>query len=377
MQNHIDLELLNEVRDVKELLSNIHLNNEIMITFNLKKYFPVRLGIVDVLLRRKIYVKAVDGISFRVREGEVFCLVGESGCGKTTTGRTVIGLTLPTSGYVLYKPRREVAKELIELGYDPIKGDYFLLNDLFKVRKANKLLRRELQIIFQDPYSALNPRHTVGYIVEEPLIIQGLKDREERRRIVYQVLRDVKLTPPEDFINRRPHQLSGGQRQRVVIARALVLNPRFIVADEPVSMLDVSIRAEILKLMLELREKRKLTYLFITHDLATARLICNKIAVMYLGKIVEQGRVIDVLTNPQHPYTKALMLAIPEPVPERKYLRIKLPVKGEVPSAINIPHGCRFHPRCPHTMDLCKRKEPPLIKVGTERFVACWLYAKR
>ena len=377
MQNHIDLELLNEVRDVKELLSNIHLNNEIMITFNLKKYFPVRLGIVDVLLRRKIYVKAVDGISFRVHEGEVFCLAGESGCGKTTTGRTVIGLTLPTSGYVIYKPRREVAKELIKLGYEPIKGDYFLLNDLFKVKKINKLLRRELQIIFQDPYSALNPRHTVGYIVEEPLIIQGFKDREERRRIVYQVLRDVKLTPPEDFINRRPHQLSGGQRQRVVIARALVLNPRFIVADEPVSMLDVSIRAEILKLMLELREKRKLTYLFITHDLATARLICNRIAVMYLGKIVEQGRVIDVLTNPQHPYTKALMLAIPEPEPERKHLRIKLPIKGEVPSAINIPPGCRFHPRCPYTMDLCRRKEPPLVKVDTDHFVACWLYAKR
>jgi len=377
MQNYMDLELLNEVRDVKELLSNIHLNNEIMITFDLKKYFSVRLGIIDVLLRRKIYVRAVDGVSFRVYEGEVFCLAGESGCGKTTTGRTVIGLTLPTSGYVIYRPRREVAKKLIELGYEPIKGDYFLLNDLFKVRKINKLLRRELQIIFQDPYSALNPRHTVGYIVEEPLIIQGFKDREERRRIVYQVLRDVKLTPPEDFINRRPHQLSGGQRQRVVIARALVLNPRFIVADEPVSMLDVSIRAEILKLMLELREKRKLTYLFITHDLATARLICNRIAIMYLGKIVEQGRVTDVLTNPQHPYTKALMLAIPEPEPERKRLRIKLPIKGEVPSAINIPPGCRFHPRCPHTMDLCRRKEPPLIKVDTEHFVACWLYAKR
>jgi len=376
MQNHIDLELLNEVRDVKELLSNIHLNNEIMITFNLKKYFPVRLGIIDVLLRRKIYVKAVDGISFRVREGEVFCLAGESGCGKTTTGRTVIGLTLPTSGYVIYKPRRELAKELIELGYEPIKGDYFLLNDLFKVRKINKLLRRELQIIFQDPYSALNPRHTVGYIVEEPLIIQGLKDREERRRMVYQVLRDVKLTPPEDFISRRPHQLSGGQRQRVVVARALVLNPRFIVADEPVSMLDVSIRAEILKLMLELKERRGLTYLFITHDLATARLICNRIAVMYLGKIVELGPTDVVIGNPLHPYTRALVAAIPEPDPSNRLKMRKLDIKGEVPSAINIPPGCRFHPRCPYTFDRCREAEPPVMEIEPDHYVSCWLYAK-
>jgi len=344
---------------------------------DLRKYFPLRRGITDIVFRRRYFVRAVDGVSFAIREGEVFCLVGESGCGKTTTGKTLIGLLPPTAGTIFYRPREETKEYLSEIGISPAKGDYYLLSELFKDKRANKIMRRELQIVFQDPYAALNPRHTVLTALEEPLVVHRIGfSREERLEMIYRALEDVKLIPPEDFIDRYPHMLSGGQRQRVCIARALILNPRFIVADEPVSMLDVSIRAEILKLMLELKERRGLTYLFITHDLATARLICNRIAVMYLGKIVELGLTDVVIGNPLHPYTRALVAAIPEPDPSNRLRIRKLDIKGEVPSAINIPPGCRFHPRCPYMFDRCKEAEAPVMEVEPEHYVSCWLYAK-
>ncbi|RLG76840.1 MAG: peptide ABC transporter ATP-binding protein, partial [Thermoprotei archaeon] len=217
---------MSQVREeIEKLISELPLTgSEIFIALRLRKYFPIRRGLTDIIRRRSLYVRAVDGISFSINEGEVFCLVGESGCGKTTTGRTLIGLTPPTSGYLLYRPRPEIAKQFRELGFEPVYKDYFLLNELFKNKKANKLLRRELQIIFQDPYGSLNPRFTIYSTLEEPLAVHGIaKTYEERFRYIARALEDVKLTPPEEFMKRYPHQLSGGQRQRVVIARALIL----------------------------------------------------------------------------------------------------------------------------------------------------------
>ncbi len=373
------LALRKEVRSMSSFqIESLIKDNVLMAAFNLKKYFELRRGLLDIILRRRIYVKAVDGVSFCIKDKEIFCLVGESGCGKTTTGRTLIGLVPPTAGDIYYKPREEYAKMFIEMGIEPVKGGYFRLNEVFKHKKANKLLRRELQIVFQDPYASLNPRLTVMSALEEPLIVHKIGgSAEERLEIISKALEDVRLTPPEDFLGRYPHQMSGGQRQRVCIARALVLNPRFIVADEPVSMLDASIRAEILKLMLDLRDRRNITYLFITHDLATARLICNRIAVMYLGKIVEMGQSDRVIMNPYHPYARALIAAIPEPDPSNRLRLRELRIKGEVPSAVNIPPGCRFHPRCPECMDRCRREEPPMIEIEPGHYVACWLYARK
>lgn len=326
--------------------------SEIVRVEHLKKYFPVQKSFLEQLFARRMnYVKAVDDISFSVEKGEIFTLAGESGCGKTTTGRVVIRLLEPTAGKI-----------------------YFNETDITKLKGEKlRLLRKKMQIIFQDPYASLNPRMKIGDAIGHPLEIHGLARGEEKRKKVLEVLHKVGLTPPEQFINLFPHQLSGGQRQRVALARSIILNPEFIVADEPVSMIDVSLRTTIIDLMLNLRKDLGLTYLFITHDLAVAKYISDRIAIMYLGKIVEMGKKEEIFLNPTHPYTQALLSAIPVPNPKRK--RKKIELKGEVPSAINIPSGCRFHPRCPYKTRKCVKKEPPLVEIAKDHFVACHLKA--
>jgi peptide/nickel transport system ATP-binding protein len=318
---------------------------------NLKKYFPVRRGLVSFLLRKpSLHIRAVDGVDFKIKKGEIFGLAGESGCGKTTVGRLTLRSIEPTEGEVYYQ-----GKNILSLSGDDLRK-----------------LRREIQMIFQDPYESLDPRMTVYDIVSEPLSVHRLvEDEEEKIDAVSKALEEVGLVPPEEFLYRYPHELSGGQRQRVAVARALILKPKFIVADEPVSMLDVSIRTGILNLMLDLKRKYDLTYLFITHDLAVCRYICDRLAIMYLGKIVEVGKVDEVIEKPLHPYCKALVVAVPVPDPSVKIGEV--PVKGEVPSPVNVPPGCRFHPRCPYTMDVCKREEPPLEGRGGH-LVACHLH---
>lgn len=343
---------------------------------DLRVSFRTRRSLGDVLRRRPApLLRAVDGVSFEVYEGEVFSLVGESGCGKTTTGRAVLRLIEPEAGSIIYKPGNSVAG-VAKLRAETKHGHV----DLAKYREKDlKPLRRDMQICWQDPFGSLNPRKTIFSILEEPLIIHGIgKSKSERQELVARALEAVKLSPPEDFLEAYPHMLSGGQRQRVVLARALILNPTFIVADEPVSMLDASVRAEVLSLMMELKERYRLTYLFITHDLAVARYISNRIGVMYLGKIVEMGDAQRILSEPLHPYTRALIEAIPEPEPERRLTTRELPIKGEVPTATSIPQGCRFHPRCvvcesdPVLAKKCKEREPPLFRVDSNRYVACW-----
>ncbi len=331
-------------------------NDVVVKVNNLKKWFPLKRGIKDILARKpRKYVRAVDGVSFEIKKGEIFSLAGESGCGKTTTGRTILRLIEPTDGEIYF-----LGKRVDTMERDEIRG----------------FLRKKAQMIFQDPYESLSPRMSIEDIIAEPLEVHGLiSSKKEKREIVSKYLEEVGLTPPEEFVFRYPHELSGGQRQRVAIARALVLEPEFIVADEPVSMLDMSIRASILNLMLDLRDKRGISYLFITHDLAVAKYISDKLAIMYLGKIVEMGDAVEVIDNPLHPYTKALIAAIPVPDPRHKIGEI--PIKGEVPSAIDVPKGCRFHPRCPYKFEPCDKEEPPLVEVEPGHFVACHLYARR
>jgi peptide/nickel transport system ATP-binding protein len=330
------------------------MSEEIIRAVNLKKWFPLKLGFFKTLISKTpLFVKAVDGVSFNIKKGEIFGLAGESGSGKTTTGRLLLRLIEPTYGQIFFK-----GKEITRLS----------VNEQLP-------LRREMQIIFQDPYESLNPRMTVSDIISEPLRVLGISSNEkEIEDLIYKVLRDVKLTPPDEFLFRYPHELSGGQRQRVAIARAFVTNPSFIVADEPVSMLDVSIRAEILNIMLDLARRNNVSFLYITHDLALARHMCDRIAIMYLGKIVELGETEKIIFEPLHPYTKALLEAVPIPDPDVK--RGEVVIKGEIPSPINPPKGCRFHTRCPSYLgDICATKRPRLIDVGNRHYVACHLYS--
>jgi oligopeptide transport system ATP-binding protein len=314
---------------------------------NLKMYFPIRRG----LLQRKVGdVKAVDGISFDVHKGETLGLVGESGCGKSTTGRSILQLYRPTDGSVLFK-----GLELTRLDGD-------------KLRRQ----RREMQMIFQDPYASLNPRMTVGSIVSEPLEVHNIGTKAERLERVRYLLQVVGLNPY--FINRYPHEFSGGQRQRIGVARALAVNPSFIVCDEPISALDVSIQAQIINMLEDLQEQFGLTYLFIAHDLSVVRHISDRIAVMYLGKIMELADRDELYRNPMHPYTQALLSAVPIPDPVVEEQRRRIILEGDVPSPANPPRGCHFSTRCPKVMDVCREQEPAFKDYGAGHFVACWLY---
>ncbi len=355
---------------------------EVLVVKDLRVWFPIRRGLIDTLTGRpKQYVRAVDGISFDVREKETFCLVGESGCGKTTTGKALLRLVPITGGSALFKPSEDVEEILKARG---IRFDESGMVDIFSLKEKDfHPVRRDIQMVYQDPYGSLDPRFRVRDILEEPLLVHKIGEtRSERLELVSRALEMVKLTPVSEFIDRYPHQLSGGQRQRVAIARAIILNPRLVVADEPVSMLDVSIRAEILEVFNLLRERLGLSFIFITHDLSTARYVCDRIAVMYLGKIVELGPADEVIQNPQHPYTEALIAAVPEPDPRNRRGYREIKVKGEVPSALAIPPGCRFHPRCvvyeqalkagEEWAKLCPELEPPLVEVRKDHYAACF-----
>ena len=314
---------------------------------DLRTYFPIRS---PLLSRHLGDVRAVDGVTLDVEDGETLGLVGESGCGKSTLGRSILRLIEPTAGRIMFEGR-----DLLTLGYAEMRD-----------------MRRRMQIIFQDPYASLNPRMRVGEIIGEGLKIHGLASGQERRDVVMRILARVGLR--EDHYDRYPHEFSGGQRQRIGIARALVFQPRMIIADEPVSALDVSIQAQILNLLDELQSEFKLTYIFISHDLRVVEHVSHRVAIMYLGKIVEVGGSKDIYADARHPYTKALLSAVPMPDPDAKNRRDRVLLQGDVPSPANPPAGCSFHPRCPFAEKACAEAEPPLERMDDGRLIACHVF---
>lgn len=340
---------------------------------HLKKYFPIYGG---VLKRRIAEVKAVDGVNISIMKGECFGVVGESGCGKTTLGKTIIRLLTPNSGHIFYRIPREIIEAIkhLEKNDPKSKALKYLLREYdiaYLTGRRLKRLRRFMQIVFQDPSTSLDPRMLVRDIVAEPLVAQGLAKGKEVEDRVTKVLEMVGLS--RTHLYRYPHEFSGGQRQRIAVARAIITNPEFIVLDEPTSSVDVSVRAQLLNLFQDLQKDLGLTYMFISHDLSIVECISHRVAVMYLGKIVEFAETEELYESPLHPYAKALFASIPVPDPTRR--RERAPLLGEVPSPINPPSGCRFHPRCDLAMEICKREEPPLIDVGGGHFVACFASA--
>jgi peptide/nickel transport system ATP-binding protein len=314
---------------------------------NLQKYFPIKKGFFKRVVG---HVRAVDRVSFSINEGETLGLVGESGCGKTTTARCILRAFKPTGGKILFRTQSGQTVDIATLPEDEIRP-----------------LRREMQMIFQDPFASLNPRMNLLDIVGEPLLVNGMKNRQERTERVAEILGLVGLRP--EYMRRFPHAFSGGQRQRIVIARALALHPRLVVADEPVSALDVSVQAQVLNLLLELQRKLHLTYLFVAHDLSVVKHITDRVVVMYVGKIVETAPTAMLFYQPKHPYTAALLSAVPVPDPR---VRSKMkPLEGDVPSPANPPSGCYFHPRCPYAVDLCSAQTPILEEISPNHYVSC------
>lgn len=314
---------------------------------NLRKYFPIKKGFFKKVVGN---IRAVDDVTFYINEGETLGLVGESGCGKTTTARCILRAIQPTAGQILFRTQASRVVNIATLAEHELRR-----------------LRPEMQMIFQDPFGSLNPRMNLLDIVGEPLLVHGVKSRRERTERVAEILRLVGLRP--EYMQRFPHAFSGGQRQRIVIARALALHPRLVVADEPVSALDVSVQAQVLNLLMELQERLQLTYLFVAHDLSVVRHICDRVAVMYVGKIAEMAPTEELFNTPKHPYTAALLSAVP--VPDPRVRGQQIPLSGDVPSPANPPSGCYFHPRCAYALDVCRTQAPALEEISPGHYVSC------